>query len=40
MAATRRVGVVVHGDGAAGPVFEREPAKWTEYDGTAVELAF
>ena len=38
MAATRRIGVVVHRGGAEGPVFEREPARWIEYDGTATEL--
>jgi alpha-D-xyloside xylohydrolase len=38
MAATRKIGVVVHGDVAEGPAFEREPADWLDYDGTAVEL--
>jgi alpha-D-xyloside xylohydrolase len=40
MAPTRRIGVVVHGDGANGPVFARDPARWLSYDGTAVELDF
>ncbi|KRA80591.1 alpha-xylosidase [Altererythrobacter sp. Root672] len=40
MAATRRVGVVVHGDGRVGAVFAREPSRWVEYDGTATELEF
>ena len=40
MARQRRIGVVVHGDGTAGPVFAREADRWIDYDGTAVELAF
>ena len=38
MAAVRRIGVVVHGDGTAGPVFAREPERWLDYDGAAIEL--
>ena len=37
MAATRRIGVVVHGNGA-GPVFEQAPERWIDYSGEAVEL--
>jgi len=40
MARERRIGVVVHGDGSAGPVFAREATRWIDYDGTTVELAF
>ena len=40
MAATRRIGIVIHGDGAQGPVFDREPDRWIDYDGTALELGF
>ncbi|MBO9519872.1 MAG: DUF5110 domain-containing protein [Porphyrobacter sp.] len=40
MANTRRIGVVVHGDGQSGPVFAREAARWVTYDGAAMELAF
>jgi alpha-D-xyloside xylohydrolase len=40
MAATRRIGVVVHEGGGSGPVFEREAEKWVDYDGSAVELTF
>jgi hypothetical protein len=40
MAATRPIGVVVHGDGEHGPVFAREPVRTMDYDGTAVEVAF
>jgi alpha-D-xyloside xylohydrolase len=40
MAATRRIGVVVHDGGAAGPVFAAEPQRWVDYGGAAVELAF
>lgn len=39
MAATHRIGVVVHGDNAR-PVFEREPDEGLEYNGTALELRF
>src|SRR5690606_18142844 len=38
MAANRRIGVVIH-EGARGPVFDREPDRWIDYDGTAMELA-
>jgi alpha-D-xyloside xylohydrolase len=37
MAATRRIGVVVHGNGG-GPVFEQAPERWIDYSGEAVEL--
>jgi len=37
MAATRRIGVVVHGDGG-GPVFAREPTRWLTYSGAPVTL--
>jgi alpha-D-xyloside xylohydrolase len=40
MAATRRIGVVVHDGTAGAPVFAAEPARWIDYDGTAIELAF
>jgi alpha-D-xyloside xylohydrolase len=40
MAATRRIGVVVHDGTASGPVFAAEPVRWVDYDGAAVELAF
>ncbi|MBT2134960.1 DUF5110 domain-containing protein [Croceibacterium sp. LX-88] len=40
MAGIRRIGVVVHGDRQGGAVFDREPGRWVEYDGKAVELAF
>jgi len=37
MAATRRIGVVVHDEGR-GPVFEQEPERWLDYSGEAVAL--
>ncbi len=40
MAATRRIGVVVHDGNDAGPVFAREPDRWISYDGSAAELRF
>lgn len=40
MAASRRIGVVVHDGGGASAVFAREPERWVEYDGSAVELGF
>ena len=40
MASQRRIGVIVHGDDAQGPVFEREAAQWIEYRGAAIELEF
>lgn len=40
MAATRRIGVVIHGDGTEGAVFDRQPDRWIDYDGTALELTY
>jgi alpha-D-xyloside xylohydrolase len=37
MAATRRIGVVLHG-APGGPVFEQAPERWVDYSGEAVEL--
>jgi alpha-D-xyloside xylohydrolase len=37
MARTRRIGVVVHGDGG-GPMFERQPERWLTYSGSAITL--
>jgi alpha-D-xyloside xylohydrolase len=39
MAATRRIGVVVHDGSGSGPVFAAEPVRWVDYDGAAVEVA-
>jgi alpha-D-xyloside xylohydrolase len=39
MAATRRIGVVVHDGTASGSVFAAEPVRWVEYDGRTVEVA-
>jgi hypothetical protein len=33
----RRIGVVVHGNGGLR-VFERQPERWLDYSGKAVEL--
>ena len=38
MAPTRRIGVVVHGSRAEGPVFDQQPDRWLTYDGTVMEL--
>jgi alpha-D-xyloside xylohydrolase len=40
MAALRRIGVVIQGDGESGSVFVREPLRWVDYDGTATEFEF
>jgi alpha-D-xyloside xylohydrolase len=40
MAATRRIGVVVHDGAESGPVFAAEPARRVEYDGAALSLQF
>jgi alpha-D-xyloside xylohydrolase len=37
MAATRRIGVVVHGSGG-GPVLDTRPTRWLDYSGEAVTL--
>jgi alpha-D-xyloside xylohydrolase len=37
MAASRRIGIVVHGDGG-GPVFEGQPERWLTYSGSPVTL--
>jgi alpha-D-xyloside xylohydrolase len=38
MAAARKIGIVVHGDGG-GPVFERQPMRWLTYSGAPVTLS-
>ena len=40
MAPTRRIGIVIHGDGTEGAVFDRQPDRWVDYEGTAVEIAY
>jgi hypothetical protein len=37
MVVARRIGVVVHGNGSLR-VFERQPERWLDYSGKAVEL--
>src|SRR5688572_9020711 len=40
MTVSRRIGVVLHEGADIGSVFAAEPARWVDYDGTAVELTF